>query len=221
MIRHVISLALLVAVCLLSGGCTDLARGTGDTLKLVWQGTPRLSPTAEQVAAKPYYQLRATTARGDAILILGNVDGNREYWYGANGVALVLEHGRIVQTIGLPENLDRSVANGPDPFAAGLHTMRSPSSYERIDDRSPGYRYGLIAHVALTPAGDADINILGTHHHVLLINEHASTPATHESVHNRYWVDPTDGFIWMSEQEATPGFRITLVALRPYRDVKP
>ncbi|WP_324857815.1 YjbF family lipoprotein, partial [Dyella sp.] len=112
MIRTGGFLALVCMACLLVAGCTDVARGTGDTIKLVWRGTPRLSPTAEQVAAKPYYQLRATTAHGDAILILGNVDGKREYWYGANGVALVLENGRIVQTIGLPENLERSVANG-------------------------------------------------------------------------------------------------------------
>lgn len=209
----------LLAACVLSllVGCTDAARGSMDSMRLFWKGTPRLSPTAEQVAAKPYYQMRASTARGDAILILGNVDGRRQYWYGKDGVAVVLQDGRIVQTIGLEENLDGSRMASRDPFGDGLQLLKVPAGYDRIDDWSPGYRYGVPVHAQLMPAGSAEIDILGVPHHVDMVVEQLSAPEARYQATNRYWVDPADGFVWKSEQQVLPGVRMTLVQLRPYR----
>ena len=212
---------MFAASSLLLAGCTSVSRSTVDTMRLVWQGTPKLSPTAEQVQAKPYFQMRATTAHGDAILILGNVIGARQYWYGTSGVALVLEDGRVVQTIGLTQNLDGSLVDrANDPFAHGLQTLTATASYDRIDDWSPGYRYGIPVHATLKPAGEASIDILGTSHQVLLVNEEVSAKAAGYRASNRYWVDPSDGFVWMSEQEVMPGMTIKLVQLRPYRGGK-
>jgi hypothetical protein len=214
-------LAVVAASGLLLAGCTSVSRSTVDTLQLVWQGTPKLSPTIEQVQAKPYFQLRAITAHGDAILILGNVVGARQYWYGTSGVALVLEHGRVVQTIGLAQNLDGSrIDRANDPFVHGLQTLGAATSYDRIDDWSPGYRYGIPVHATLKPAGETSIDILGTAHRVLLVTEEVSAKVAGLRVSNRYWVDPSDGFVWMSEQEVMPGMTIKLVQLRPYRGSK-
>jgi len=217
--------ALLVgaAVCgVLLAGCASVSRSTVDTLRLTLRGTPELNPTAEQVQAKPYFQLRATTARGDAILILGNVVDGRQHWYGPDGVAIVLENGRVVQTVGLPENLDGSRIDGDGaPFDSGLQTIAVTTTYDRIDDWSPGYRYGIAVHAQLTPSGDTRIDILGTSHRVLLVTEDISAKSARHRARNRYWVDPADGFVWMSEQEVVPGTSIKLVQLRPFRDSKP
>lgn len=219
--RYVERLALMAAASVLLAGCTSVSRSTVDTMRLVWQGTPKLSPTADQVHAKPYFQMRAITAHGDAILILGNVVGTRQYWYGTNGVALVLEDGRVVQTIGLAENLDGSRINSAnDPFAHGLHALGAATSYDHVDDWSPGYRYGIPVHATLKPGGETSIDVLGTVHHVRLVTEDVAAKAGGYRVRNRYWVDPADGFVWMSEQEVMPGMTIKLVQLRPYRGSK-
>jgi len=214
--------ALLLAGCAATGsllvGCSSLSYSTIDTVRLAWRGSAKLAPTAEQVQAKPYFQLQAITARGNAILILGNVVGSRQYWYGADGVALVLEHGRVVQTMGLPQNLDRSrIDHGDDPFARGLQKLTAPTAYERTDDWSPGYRYGVPVHAELKLSGENRVDILGVSRHVLLVTEAVSTSASRNRANNRYWVDPADGFIWVSEQEVMPGVGIKLVQLRPYR----
>jgi hypothetical protein len=214
--------ALLLASCAttsaLLAGCSSVSYSTVDTVRLAWQGSSQLAPTADQVQAKPYFQLHAITARGNAVLILGNVVGSRQYWYGADGVALVLEHGRVVQTMGLPQNLDRSrIEPIADPFAHGLQTFATTIAYERIDDWSPGYRYGVPVHAELKPSGDTRIDILGSSHHVVLVTEVVSAQAARYRASNRYWVDPADGFVWMSEQQVMPGVRIKLVQLRPYR----
>lgn len=199
-------------------GCTGVSRSTIDSIGLVWHGSPKLEPTAEQVRANPYFQMRASTAEGDAILILGNIVGSREYWYGPNGVALVLENGRIVQTMGLPQNLDGSrVDRSADPFAAGLRHLGTAATYERVDDWSPGYRYGISVHGDLVSSGPVSVDVLGESHRVLLLTETVQANAARYRASNRYWVDPTDGVVWMSEQEVLPGLKIKLVSLRPYR----
>lgn len=214
--------AAMVMVAVWLTGCTSVSRSTVDTMRLYWHGTPKLSPTAEQVDAKPYFQLHVTSKNGDAILILGNIVGTKEYWYGPSGTALVLQHGRVVQTIGLASNLDDSRVDGAsDPFAHGLQSLGSTGSYERIDDWSPGYRYGIPVHADLTSAGNVTIDILGTTHDVLLVTEHVSSKAAGYRAANRYWVDPRDGFVWKSEQEVLPGLTMTLTELRPYRGDRP
>jgi hypothetical protein len=206
------------AVCLALAGCTDVSRSSVESVRLAWRGQPRLSPSLQEVQAKPYFQMHATTAAGDAILILGNVDGQRQLWYGKDGVILVLEHGRVTQTVGLVQNLDAShLESTGDPFAIGLHKLGAPATYEREDDWSPGYRYGIAVQGRLTPSGSTDVDILGTSHHVLLVTEDVAATAAGFHAVNRYWVDPQDGFVWMSEQEILPGLTLKLVQLKPYR----
>lgn len=215
-------LAVLAAACaLLAAGCADVSRSSIDAMRLSWRGQPKLAPTAEQIAAKPHYQMRATTARGDAVLILGNVDGERQLWYGKDGVIVVLQHGRVVQTMGLAENLDGSRGQvATDPFRVGLHTLNSPQTYTRIDDWSPRYRYGVTVRGELKAAGSDDIEILGRQRRVLLVTEDVAARDANFHATNRYWVDPADGFVWMSEQHVLPGLRMRLVQLRPYRGDK-
>jgi hypothetical protein len=202
-------------------GCTDLSRSSIDTLKLAIHHRAQVAPTAAEVAARPYFQLQVSSADGSAVLILGNVDGVREAWYGAGQVAIFIEHGRIVKTIGLSQNLDGVQLPGDDPFARGLQTLSAPTSYRMRSDWSPGYRYDVAVDATLTPAGHEQINALGTTRAVRRVDEQLSAPALHYRATNRYWVDPRDGFIWKSEQHVAPGLTLQLLQLRPYRGEQP
>jgi len=209
----------LSATLLALGACTDASRGMLQTLHLATRHAAN-EPTAASVAALPYYQMQVVSRAGSGVLILGNVDGRREIWYGRDGQALCLEHGRLVQTMGLAQNLDGARIDGDDPFAHGLQNLHAPISYRRIEDWSPGYRYDAIVDATLTPGAESDIDILGVSHHVRLVTEQLDAPAARYRAVNRYWVDPADGFVWMSEQQALPGLSLTLVQLRPYREAR-
>lgn len=214
---------LLLACALLLGlhGCSDLSRSSVNAMKLVVKGTPKVRPTAAEVAAKPYFQLQATSPEGSAVLILGNVDGQRQAWYGNHGVVVFIEHGRVVQTLGLSQNLDGVHLPADDPFVRGLQTLTAPVTYHMTQDWSPGYRYGVPVDATLTPAGREQITILDQTHEVLRVDEHVSVPSLHYRATNHYWVDPQDGFIWKSEQQVAPGLSLKLVQLRPYRGRQP
>jgi hypothetical protein len=202
-------------------GCTDLSRSSIDAMKLAVHGSPSVDPSAAEVAAKPYYQLEATSPQGSAVLILGNLDGHREAWYGTHQAVVFIEHGRVVQTVGLSQNLDGLQLPANDPFVRGLQTLTAPIEYSRGEDWSPGYRYGVLVDARLSPAGSEQITILGTTHQVLRVDEQLSAPAAHYRATNHYWVDPQDGFVWKSEQQVVPGLTLKLLQLRPYREKQP
>ncbi len=206
----------LLAIAMLAG-CTAVSSSSVDAVKLVVQQHRYHGPTAAEVAARPYYQMEASTREGHAVLILGNIDGAREDWYGSHGVVVFLKYGQIVQTAGLSQNLDALHQPADNPFTHGLQHLAGPTDYVRDEDWSPGYRYGVPVHARLVPAGTVHLTILGQTHTVLRVDEHLSAPAAGYRATNHYWVDPNDGFVWKSVQQVAPGLAITLVQLRPYR----
>lgn len=208
-----------LSIVVVLAGCTTLSLSNLDSLKQAIRHRPTLAPTAAEVAARPYYQLLASTPEGDALLVLGNIDDGREAWYGANGVIVFIEHGRIVKTAGLKQNLDNTMPPADDPFTVGLHRLTAPAQYVRVEDWTPGYRFGVQVQSHLVSAGQENIEILGIAHQVTRVEERVEAAAAGFSASNRYWVDPRDGFIWKSEQTVAPGQSITLVQLRPYRPV--
>lgn len=199
-------------------GCTQLSRSTADAVKLSVHGKTSVEPTAAEVAAKPYYQLEVSGPDGTAVLILGNVDGQRQAWYGSHHVVVFTEYGRVVKTSGLSRNLDELQLSGNDPFVQGLQNLATAVTYQRREDWSPGYRYGVPVKATLSPASHTVIDILGTSHRVLQVDEQLEAPAAHYRATNHYWIDPQDGFVWKSEQSIAPGLTLTLVQLRPYRE---
>ncbi|WP_225561703.1 YjbF family lipoprotein [Rhodanobacter sp. DHB23] len=198
-------------------GCTPVSSASVDAVKLLVNQHRHQAPTAATVAALPYYQLAASTRDGHAVLILGNVDGAREDWYGSHHVVVFLEHGQLTGTAGMPQNLDGLHQPADNPFIRGLQHLSAPVEYTYTVDWSPGYRYGVPVHARLTPAGSAQLDILGQSHDVLRIDEELDAPAAGWHATNHYWVDPADGFVWKSVQQVAPGYPITLVQLHPRR----
>lgn len=213
--------SLLLAGSLLAlGGCTSISRSTTDLLKLAVNQHRSQMPTAAQVAANRYYQMYVRTSTGQAVLILGNLDGTREDWYGHGNVVVFLRHGQLVKTTGLAQNLEGLHEPADNPFARGLQHLTAPVAYTRTEDWS-GYRYGVPVHAQLEPLGRTQIDILGTPHEVLHVRETLNAPAAHFHAVNQYWVDPQDGLVWKSVQQVVPGQAITLVQLKPFRGALP
>jgi hypothetical protein len=218
-IRGVGCVGVLVLLALMAG-CSSATRSRIDTVRQALRShRAEINPTPASVAAKPYFQLQAISPDGQAILILGSVEGDLQGWYGQGGEAIFLLRGVVVRTIGLKQNLDDTLWPSGNPFAAGLHTLNSQFEGARLVDWSPGYRYGVTMHDRLVPADVEDVTILGTVHRLRRFDEQVSAPAAGFAGVNHYWVDPADGFIWKSHQVIAPGLPLDLIQLRPYREV--
>ena len=214
-------LALLALLVRRVHRCSSTDRESVDTFKLLLHKPRQIDPTPASVAAKPFFQLQATSPKGRAVLILGGVEGDLQGWYGHGGDGLFLDHGLVVRTVGLRQNLDGTRWQSGNPFVPGLQGLGSGFEGIRIVDWSPGYRYGVTEHVHLVLAGMEDVNILGTIHHLRRVDEHVDAREAGFTAENHYWIDPADGFIWKSHQVVAPGLPLDLVQLRPYRDGTP
>jgi len=217
-----VPVAALIAASALSA-CTPLMRGAVDTLRASVASPPALTVKREDVMARPSFQLRLDSPFGSAIMVLGRVDGRQQYWVTSSGQVLVIEHGLIRRTSGFPENLEgtRFIADegeATDPFAAGLHRLTAHSRSIREIDWMPGYRYGVRIRSRFERIGLEEHDILGERHRLLRIDEHLQGEGTDFSGINRYWVDPQDGFVFISEQLLLPSLRLRLTQLRPYRE---
>ncbi|WP_426287845.1 YjbF family lipoprotein [Luteibacter sp. E-22] len=207
-------LALVLAV---AGGCSSVSRGSLEAVRLAMHGE-KVEPTAASVAATPYFQLQVNGPEGEAILVLAKTEHGQLGWYGTGNDIVFTRDGVVVKTVGLPQNLDDSAFPSGNPFTAGLQRSNGPLDYTRRMDWSPGYRYGAVVQAHLEPKAMEDVAILGTVHHLRRIDEHLSVPGLGARMTNRYWVDPTDGFIWKSRQYIAPGVPLELIQLRPYRE---
>lgn len=210
----------LVAILLTAGGCTSVAGSSADMVKLAVEGHRNQMPTAAAVAAKPYYQMFASTSSGQGVLILGNLDGTREDWYGRDGVVLFIRDGQIIKTTGLPQNLEDLHASQNNPFARGLQHLSGPLTIALHMDWS-GYRYGVPVQATLTRKGTREVSILGQTRRLLEVDESLTAPIAHWRAINQYWVDPANGFIWKSVQHIAPNQTLTLVQLKPYVRAQP
>lgn len=208
--RVLVALTLVVLA-----GCSTVSGGSVQAASLYWHRHPKVVVTPASVASLAYYQLQVNAPGGQAVLILGSVSGDRLGWYAKGHQAIFMEHGLVVKTLGLPENLDRLALPVGNPFAVGLQRVSYPVSYTRTMDWSPGYRYGVTVRATLTQAIMENVDILGVTHALRRIDERLLGEGLDRE--NRYWVDPVDGFIWKSVQYIDASQRLEIIQLRPYR----
>ena len=208
------------AASLTLAGCSPLMQGSVDTLSAALSGPPELVVTRDEVVARPYYQLRLDSPWGSAVMALGRVEGSREYWATSSGQVLLIEHGLVRRAVGFPETLEatRFVDGSADPFAAGLHRIADGATHVRELDWMPGYRHGVRLRSRFTRGGREAVEILGERRELLRIDERIEAEGGGFSTVHSYWVDPDDGFVFVSHQEPVPGMALRITQLRPYRD---
>lgn len=198
-------------------------QGAAGTLRLAFASPAPLVVDRSEVMQRPRYQLRIDSPFGSALMILAQVEGHTQYWVTSTHQVLVIEHGLIRRVTGFPENLEgtRFLPQGDtphDPFAAGLHRITAARSAVREIDWMPGYRYGVRVESTFQHIGLEEHDILGERRRLLRIDETYRANGTDFAGTNRYWVDPDDGFVFISEQTLLPKLALRLTQLRPYRE---
>ncbi|MCI1133874.1 YjbF family lipoprotein [Stenotrophomonas maltophilia] len=205
--------AALFLIILGLSGCGVVGRTSIKTAQLALQGRPDIDPTAEEVAAKRYAQIKVVGPNGGAVLVLGNIDGGRQAWYSSERSIVFLQDGLLVGTFGGSPELQNMWIEGENPFRA-LHKLDRMATVHRHYDLMPGYRYGVEVHGTLEPMGRETVEILGKRRSLLHVRE--TQHGKRWRVENHFWVDPDNGFIWKSRQAIAPGTSLEITQLKPY-----
>lgn len=206
-------LAALLLVTLGLSGCGVVGRTSIKSVQMAIQGTPDVQPTAAEVAAIPYPQIKVRGPNGGAVLVLGNVDAGRQAWYSSERSIVFLQDGLLVGTHGGTPELQNMWIEGENPFRT-LHTLEGATTVKRRYDLMPGYRFGLEVTGTLERVGREQIDILGTARDLIHVRE--VLRGEDWKAENEYWVDPANGFIWKSRQAIDPSTHLDITQLKPY-----
>jgi group 4 capsule polysaccharide lipoprotein GfcB/YjbF len=205
--------AAIASMAMILAGCGVVGRTSIKTVQMAMQGKPDVQPTAQSVAANRYPQIKVSGSQGGAILILGNIEEERQAWYSSDRSIVFLKDGLIVGTHGGTPQLQRMHIEGVSPFHH-LHLMTAPVIVERRYDVMPGYRFGMEVTGTLERLGTEDVKILGNTRTLLHVRERLRGQGWRRD--NHYWVDSDNGFIWKSVQAIAPDASLEIVQLKPY-----
>lgn len=206
-------IAALLLIALALPGCGVVGRTSIKTVQLAVQGTPDVQPTAADVAAKPYPQIKVSGPNGGAVLVLGNIDDGRQAWYSSERSIVFLQDGLLVGTHGGTPELQQMWIEGDNPFHA-LHQLQGAVTVQRRYDLMPGYHYGVKVTGTLERLGTEPVDILGKVRTLVHVRE--TLRGDQWKGENHYWVDSASGFIWKSQQTIAPGTRLEITQLKPY-----
>ncbi|MCW2064728.1 UNVERIFIED_ORG: hypothetical protein M2420_000047 [Stenotrophomonas maltophilia] len=208
--RHV-ALALLALVAATS--CGVVGKTSVKSVQIALQGKPDVEPTAAQVAANRYPQIKVVGPAGGAVLVLGNIDSGRQAWYSSERSIVFLRDGIVVGTHRSTPELQDMTIEGESPFHV-LHRIADGTTVQRRYDAMPGYRYGMNVTGTLATLGREKVRILESDRDLLHVLERLSGNGWKRD--NHYWVDPANGFIWKSIQAIAPDTSLEVVQLKPY-----
>ena len=108
----------------------------------------------DRLQLNPQYRyLRVTVNHQSALLVLGYTeehhDGPIEIWYSDSGQVLRLQNGRVLGTLGLAIDW-LNVNYTPLPSWQEI-AQSSPIAYQRKRDQMPGYRFGILESLSISP----------------------------------------------------------------------
>jgi hypothetical protein len=194
------------AAALSLGGCGNyqIFGEAAQSLRNLTLGPPETPIPRATVAKLPYATITAKV--GDlprGLMALGKIAGEDLHWISSNRVSIVTRRGRLVKTVGLPQDLRDTHSLGDDPIAQAPHRLTEPARSVRLLDLTKPEYYEMAIDSILTPVGPRKITILEIEFDTIKLVEQNSARALRWRFENQFWVDPEDGFVWRSEQHVS------------------
>lgn len=182
-------------------GCNSLSGDALDTMKLAISG-PESAVTIDKVNAVNGPALSVRLGVAEALLVTnGSASGTVE-WYGITEM-LLTQHGRVVQTAGLPADFNAPLTAN-DPFQLGLLNVADGTEVTRQVDYPARYLTGLRQHARYKRGPMEAVEYMGQRHELQRIDEHIRMPELDFKATNHYWVDPATGLVRRSTQHIAP-----------------
>jgi len=211
----------LFAGCLALAGCSTQNNDYGQYFQLMRQSIASAFSNGaiprEQAAAVPYatigYRLNG---QRENLLILATDTNGEELWTGSSHVVLVTRDGRLVRTVGLPDNIASVTPSLSTAMTPPGQVLKSAFTSIRSADLPDESRYSVPINCKTINMGRVAITILGKALDTVRADEVCESSALGWSFRDSYWVDAQSGFVWRSIQHLTPkGETVETEVLRP------
>ena len=214
-------LAGLLAACLALAGCANTNNNYSQYFQLIRQSLahPFASDAVprEQAAAVPYASI-GYRLNGDRenLLVLATDTNGELLWTSASHVVLVTRDGRLLRTVGLPNNIASVAPMLSGALPSPAQVLKSAFTSLRSADFPDEGRYSVPISCKTINRGRATITILGKALSTVRADESCESRSLGWSFRDSYWVDAQTGFVWRSIQHLTPkGETVEIEVLRP------
>lgn len=215
-------IALMAALLLLSGcdstGTSDYTlyyQAIRQSIAAGWGGSTHV--TKDQAAAIPYASIGYRLNDGpEQLLVLATDNGGEQIWTSGAHVVIVTRGGRIVRTVGLPQDVSAvTPQKGQQTFDLAEVEAKSLASV-RLEDFPSIPAYGVPVNCTALPRGLETIVILGRGISTRKVDEACRSETLGWSFTDSYWIDPQARLVWRSIQHIDPkGDKIEVEILRP------
>lgn len=189
----------LLLLCLLAQGCTQTQKSLGETVKLALLGPDDVEVTAEQVEGLPYASMYLRVNNGQRIfVVLGFDENGQQKWITRDRTMIVTQHGRVVKTLGLADNLHEVSNLAQDPLADPLHLTDGAGWTRQLTWSAAGRFHAATAVSRFTHLQDEVLDLTG--HRVACRVWQEEVTADGKTWRNIFWIDTTTGQVRQSRQ---------------------
>lgn len=204
-----IRFALYSLIVIVTSGCSGSYRSYLNTLSYAFNPPGDVNVSLEHVKASNadlMYFRYGDQSR--AVMVLGFLDSSQYKWVSADNAIVNIEFGRIVRTVGLPNDLLYVTKQTPDPLQQGVTALSGVSWQSRVDWEND--EYGYLVQSDFSAPLQEEIDILGHSFTALKITEtltYLEKPVFlrfDQQWHNEYWFDKSSGQLLKSRQRYAP-----------------
>ena len=195
----------LIAASAALGGCTNSVAGRTLATALETSFADASSFDPDYPDKLPYASMAVSIKNSrKALLVLAKVDQGELHWMSADRGVFVTRNGRLVRTVGMPENLVGTEFLGADFFEEPGVPSASSSPKKRLIDIAPGNRFGMVVEATLSRGPKEVIRISKRQYETVRLVEKCLVPQLSWEFQNVYWMDG-QGMVWKSVQHTVPG----------------
>ncbi len=214
---HIVRQLPLLLVCLLLQACTQTQKGLEQTVMMAIEGPEDVTVTPQQIDNLPYASLYARINDGQRIfVVLGYNENGQQKWVTRDQSMLVTAHGRLIKTLGLPDNLTDASNLQQDPLAKGLHLSNGDSWTRIVQWTVQGNVHSGTLSSTFTRGDDEVLDIAGNRIACRVWHEQLHIDSLDREWQNTFWIDNSSGQVVQSRQMlAADAFPVDITILKP------
>lgn len=184
---------------------------------LAISGPDDVTVSDEQIANLPYASLYARVDNGPRIfVVLGYLENGQQKWVTQDKAMLVMQHGRLVKTLGLRDNLQAVSNLAQDPLADALRLQNGAQWTRVVQWREQDNVRAATARSTFQRGDDEVLNLAGERVPCRVWIETVQMESPGVSWQNTFWIDNRDGTVLQAQQMlAADQFPIVTTLLKP------
>lgn len=203
----------ILLVCLLLQACSDTTKGLGSSLWRSVAGDDGIQLTNDDIQSMRYASQYMSVNNGPQIFVVLAYDENgQQKWVTQDRAMVVTEHGRIVKTTGLGDNLQQVTNLASDPLVKANQIVDGVSWTRQMAWTEHQQARMATAQSTFTWDGTDTLKIADSTTAVRVLDEEVT--ASGKTWHNRFLID-AEGQIRQSKQYIGPDYwPITTILLK-------